>query len=162
MGYKIDLVRIIDGEKESFKNGRFNDYWQELSKYERESLEYGFFDRFFGNTERNASWFIANGNKIGFVFTGKSVEKGLFIVQFYIFKEYQHKGFGLLCAECLLRNNPGLVIVRYLDKNLPAKNFWHKVINQFSKKINGVCQYKETPFDEETTELTFSTHLSSN
>lgn len=158
----IHLVKIQDSEKEDFRSNEFAEYWDVLKSFGVEGDCFKNFDVFFGCNIGDAYWFVRNSQKIGFVMKHHLPKSGLCIDQFCMLEQYREKGLGTECVRTLLAEYPGVVTLSYLNENIRAKNFWHKIVDTFNDNVDesGRKVYG-TMFKDHSTLLQFTSHVQS-
>lgn len=122
-----------------------------IKEYEKELLnienpdKYKYLDSYWEKEDRYP-YFIDVDEKIGgFVLVNSHnlINKdGKNIAEFYIKKEFRNKKIGKTTAMKVFELFKGKWEVRELKENIPAQNFWRKVINEYTKN-----NYKEIFLD---------------
>lgn len=135
---------LVQADKES-KNILYNMmqlYYHELSKYEDDSAIFElnddgiypirYFDLYW--TERNRFPYLLklNDKNIGFVLIREREDGFLEIAEFFILNKYKGKGAGRFMANAVFNLHKGNWEIRTLVKNIPAQNFWRKIIKEKS------------------------------
>ena len=110
----------------------YEDYCNELNKYGAD-IEKQHIITAVMEYRRSAKWFPikVSGKEVGFIIVapGKfyTPELDYFIEQVYIAPEYRRSGIMKLNLDEMFKAMPGRYGLFILDKNYPAKGFWHKV-----------------------------------
>jgi len=105
-------------------DGRFG--YERLSLYWTDSNRYPFLIR-------------ADGHLAGFVFVRRGSEISgdadvWDMAEFFIVRGFRRLGLGMKAAHEIWRRFPGKWEVRVMDRNLKAKDFWARAINEFPGK----------------------------
>ena len=61
------------------------------------------------------------------------------IGEFFVMIKYRRMGIGLQVATELFNRHKGTWEVCYLRNNIPASNFWKKVVEQYTNNHYGIC-----------------------
>lgn len=126
---------------------------QLLEDYEKELLnsdsveEYKYLDSYWEKSDRYPYFIEVDDRVAGFVLINNYnlVEKSAKnIAEFYIKKDFRKLGIGKNAATKAFEMFPGAWEVRELRSNVPAQNFWRKVIGGYT---NG--KYKEIDLNNE-------------
>lgn len=94
----------------------FDSYWNEEGYYP-----------FIIRVEDKLAGFILVNKK------GSTSDVDWYLAEFYIVAKFQNKGIGRQVALQVINKFPGLWEIMQIPKNLPAINFWRKVIQQFTR-----------------------------
>jgi predicted acetyltransferase len=54
------------------------------------------------------------------------------IGEFFVMKKYQRDGIGTAVAKMILNRFPGNWLIYESKKNIPAQNFWRKIITEYT------------------------------
>lgn len=119
--YSYDFSEFSDddiNEYGYFGYSRIDDYWNEKGRYP-------FFIR-------------ANGKLAGLVLVRSCCEYNDLpdphnIAEFFVMKKYRHKGVGKAAAVKVFDMFPGGWEVSQWSNNLPARKFWEKVVDEYTK-----------------------------
>lgn len=112
-----------------------------LYEYEKEMLggepsEYKYLDLYWQKPNR-FPFFIKTDEKIvGFVLVNDYnllINKGKNIAEFYIRKEFRNSGIGKETSKQVFNLFPAKWEVRQIIENPQARNFWLKIISEFTK-----------------------------
>lgn len=124
-----------------------------IKEYEKELLnienpdKYKYLDSYW-EKENRFPYFIEVDEKIGgfiLVNSHNLINKdGKNIAEFYIKKEFRSKGIGKISAFKVFNLFTGNWEVRELKENIPAQNFWRKIIKEYTND-----DFKEIFLDNE-------------
>ncbi|NQX68680.1 GNAT family N-acetyltransferase [Paenibacillus alba] len=143
----MELIRI-SFEKKMILRNLMELYQYDMSDFEDDGEddvnEYGLFDYMFldhyWTEEGRFPFFIKQFGKLaGFVLVREIADgtKTKFsIAEFFILRKYRRHGIGKEVVYTVFEMFKGNWSVSWLEKNLPAKTFWTKVIQEYS---NGNC-----------------------
>lgn len=118
-------------------------YYYELSKYEDDSAifelnesgiyEIRYFDLYW-TEETRYPYLLKEGEKnVGLALVRKREDGYIEISEFFILNKYKGKGAGRFMANTIFDLHKGNWEIRTLLKNIPAQNFWRKVISNRMK-----------------------------
>lgn len=130
--YAHDFSEFIDLKLGA--DGRFG--YERLPLYWTDSNRYPFLIR-------------ADGHLAGFVFVRRgseiSSDRDVWdMAEFFIVRGFRRPGLGMKAAHEIWRRFPGKWEVRVIDRNLRAKKFWARAINEFlGKTIEPVLLEKD-------------------
>ena len=137
MEYK--LVKASKEDKKVLYN-MMQLYYYELSKYEDESAIFElnpdgtypirYFDLYW--TEKTRFPYLLKGDdkNIGLVLVREREDNYIEIAEFFILNKYQGKGAGSFMANTIFNLHKGNWEIRTLLKNIPAQNFWRKIVKE--------------------------------
>ena len=98
--------------------------------------EYGFaVDRYLRNPRLHAVLFLVDGDYAGFGLVDPDVslaENEYWMGQFFVMKRYRRMGVGRLGARHLFDKFRGKWEVGQMPLNLPARDFWRRVIGDYT------------------------------
>lgn len=131
----IELVRVKQ-EDEGILQNLIQFYIYEFTVFQDIKLEQsGFFAPFdlkpyWTEADLHAFFIMHEGELAGFAM----VESGdpNVILEFFIMRKFYRRGFGKAAAEKLFGLFPGNWSVTQVEKNEPARNFWRKVIGDYT------------------------------
>ncbi|WP_226676645.1 GNAT family N-acetyltransferase [Mesobacillus jeotgali] len=131
----IDLVRVKQ-EDEAILHNLIQFYIYEFTVFQDIKLEEnGSFVPFdlkpyWSEPDLHAYFMIYNGELAGFAM----VESGdpNVILEFFIMRKFYRRGFGKIAAFKLFDQFPGKWSITQVEKNEPARNFWRKVIGDYT------------------------------
>ncbi|MFC3749729.1 GNAT family N-acetyltransferase [Paenibacillus sp. GCM10012306] len=86
-----------------------------------------------------------NGATAGFALVDRllrSTEGQFYMTEFFVMKKYRRTGVGTWAAHKLFDMFPGDWKVSQVRANIPARNFWHRVIGSYT---NGAFQERFNP-----------------
>ncbi|MDT3428966.1 putative acetyltransferase [Paenibacillus forsythiae] len=94
------------------------------------------FDAYWTSGELYQPFLIkANNKTAGFVFVknydSKTARRHV-LEHFFVLKKYRSQGVGRRAASCIFRRSPGEWGLSQLENNLPAQQFWIKVITELT------------------------------
>nr|WP_170312163.1 GNAT family N-acetyltransferase [Paenibacillus sacheonensis] len=102
-------------------------------------FDYRFLDYYWTEEGRYPFFIMQFGKLAGFVLVRQTTEgakKKFSIAEFFILRKYRRRGIGKEAVYTVCEMFKGNWSVSWLEKNLPAKTFWTKVIQEYS---NGNC-----------------------
>ncbi len=129
---KVTLVSVDVGDREVLR--------KLLKEYQREILgkdpgEYKYFDFYWQSSTRFPYFIKVNSDVVGFVLINchtliqtESKNMG----EFYVQKEFRKRGIGKEAARQIFNLFPGRWEVRQLKENSSARDFWIKVIREYT------------------------------
>lgn len=137
MEYK--LVKASEKDKFLLHN-MMQLYYHELSKYEDESAIFElndkgiypirYFDLYWSENTRFPYLLKANGKNIGLVLVREREDSYIEIAEFFILNKYKGQGAGRFMANAIFELHKGNWEIRTLIKNIPAQNFWRKIMKE--------------------------------
>lgn len=89
--------------------------------------------------------FKVDGHIAGFALVDRllrSTEGQFYMCEFFVMQKYRRSGVGTWAAHKLFDMYPGEWKVSQVRANTPARNFWHKVIGEYT---NGAFQERFNP-----------------
>lgn len=89
--------------------------------------------------------FKVDGHIAGFALVDRllrSTEGQFYMCEFFVMQKYRRSGVGTWAAHKLFDMYPGDWKVSQVRANTPARNFWHKVIGEYT---NGAFQERFNP-----------------
>lgn len=116
-------------------------YAYDLSIFENKDLnefgEYGYryLDLYWIESKRHPFIIKVNGKLAGFILINKfayTEDAEWTVAEFFVLKKYRDRGIGKKSAFYVFDRFPGKWEVRTLNKNLVAKKFWRKTIQQYA------------------------------
>jgi predicted acetyltransferase len=131
----INLVRVKQEDELTLHN-LIQFYIYEFTVFQEISLEengsYAPFDLKPYWTEPNLHAFIIlyEGELAGFALI-ESGEPNV-ILEFFVMRKFYRRGFGKMAAIKLFDQFPGKWSITQVEKNEPARNFWRKVIGEYT------------------------------
>ncbi|MBT2641386.1 GNAT family N-acetyltransferase [Bacillus sp. ISL-41] len=131
----IDLVRVKQ-EEEQILQSLVQFYIYEFTVFQDIKLEvngsFAPFDLqpYWSEADLHAFFIMHDGDLAGFAM----VESGdpNVILEFFIMRKFYRKGFGKDAAVKLFDLFPGNWSITQVEKNEPARNFWRKVIGEYT------------------------------
>lgn len=140
----IELKKVKFEEKELFWNIN-QKYLYEMTKYypdeidENGNYHYGYFDDYFTDAKRSAFFITCNNKICGFIMINNYSYIGhnpnFVIAEFTIFPSYRRKHYAIDVIKQIFDLYHGKWEIKYNEKNIPAKNLWHKVTKEYNPKI---------------------------
>lgn len=137
MEYK--LVKASEKDKILLHN-MMQLYYHELSKYEDESAIFElndkgiypirYFDLYWSENTRFPYLLEANGKNIGLVLVREREDSYIEIAEFFILNKFKGQGAGRFMANAIFELHKGNWEIRTLIKNIPAQNFWRKIMKE--------------------------------
>ena len=114
-------------------------YEYEFSQYTGNTMDesglfgcYEFFETYLKD-EKNFSYIICfDGKLAGFALITERDKANFSLEEFFITYNYRNQGVGQFAVNYLLEAHKGKWSLVYTPKNLPSKNFWPKVIGEFT------------------------------
>ncbi|MEM7371913.1 MAG: GNAT family N-acetyltransferase [Bacteroidota bacterium] len=113
---------------------------------------YKYLDLYWLEEDRHPFFVKVDGNYAGFVLISKTFKiltdpDGHTIAEFFILRKYRKKGIGSEVAKRMFDQYSGSWEVSVVKKNVPALQFWEKVIQEYSsgKVKTHVFTPKENP-----------------
>ena len=136
----IDIQLAKYSEKHLLKN-MLELYFYDLSIFENNDLnefgEYGYryLDLYWIEPQRHSFIIRVNDKLAGFILVNQFVyteDAEWAIAEFFVLKKYRNRGIGKKSAFYVFARFPGKWEIRTFDKNLVAKKFWRKTIEQYA------------------------------
>ncbi|GGD86052.1 GNAT family N-acetyltransferase [Paenibacillus nasutitermitis] len=139
----MELIKV-SFEKKMILRNLMELYQYDMSLFEDNSEndvnEYGLFDYkyldHYWTEEGRFPFFIMESGKLaGFVLVREiadSESPKVSVAEFFILRKYRERGMGKEVAHKVFEMFKGNWSVSWLEKNLPAKAFWTKVIMEYS------------------------------
>jgi len=154
MEIQIDLVR--KEQKEILRN-LMEKYLYEFSQYENMDVNelglygYDYFDLYWIEEKRNAFFIRIDKKLAGFVMVNNIDETKMntnySISEFFIMFKYRRLKIGTYTIKNIFKKFPGKWEITYVQKNIPANNFWNKIIGEYTNgKFEKIIDYKK--FDD--------------
>jgi len=139
---EYELIEVSKNDKKIIYN-LMQLYYHELSNYADESAiielnkdgiyESKYFDLYWLEDTRFPYLLRENGQIVGCALVREREDGYLEIAEFFILNKYKGKGAGRFMANNIFNLHKGNWEIRTIIKNVPAQNFWRKII---SEKIN--------------------------
>lgn len=116
-------------------------YQYDFSEFEDTDLDdhamfgYAYLDHYWVEENRWPYLVRLDGKLAGFVLVSYHTllsGKGCSISEFFILRKYRRRGVGRKTARWIFDHHPGTWEVYEMEKNLPAQEFWHKVITEYT------------------------------
>lgn len=124
---------------------------QDINEHGR--FEYTYLDNYWTEPGRYPFLFKVAGKLAGFalvrVLSETNGVRTYAMAEFFILRKYRGKGLGRQAAESLFKMFPGRWRVSQEPNNLPARAFWHHVINDYTK--GNFTEIPEGPIQEFST-----------
>jgi predicted acetyltransferase len=145
----MELLKV-SFEKKMILRNLMELYQYDTSQFEDESdndvNEYGLFDykyldHYWTEEGRHPFFIMKSGKLAGFVLVREisvsdDVSPMFSMAEFFILRKYRMQGIGKEVAHKMFEMFKGGWSVSWLEKNLPAKTFWTRTIQEYS---NGDC-----------------------
>ncbi len=93
---------------------------------------YKYLDDYWAETERFPFLILIDRKIAGFVFVRQLAENKFEMAEFFIMRKFRRLGFGRKIALKIFEMFAGNWQISQINKNLPAQNFWRKVIGEFT------------------------------
>ena len=120
--YIAEMAQIIPGVRLGQPYPQFDLYWSEPDS-------------------RWPFWLKVDDANAGFALVSRDVQAAHFeMEEFFVVREYRHRGIGLAAARRLIGRYPGPWTITQRESNARAIAFWHRVLDGF------------VDYDETTTE----------
>lgn len=136
---EYELVKANNEDKNILHN-MMQLYYHELSKYEDESAIFelnneGFypiryFDLYWTEKTRYPYLLKLNDKNIGLALVREREDGYIEMAEFFILNKYKGKGAGRFMANTIFNLHKGNWEIRALVKNIPAQNFWRKIVRE--------------------------------
>jgi len=110
---------------------------------------YKYLELYWTEQERFPFLIKLDGNYAGFALIRKITQRELNIkhyysmAEFFVMKKYRKSGVGRHAAFYLFNSFPGKWEVAEMEENVPAQNFWRKIISEYTKG-----DYKEVQVED--------------
>jgi predicted acetyltransferase len=121
---------------------------QDVNEHGR--FEYTYLDNYWTEPGRYPFLIKSAGKLVGFalvrILSQTDGERTYSMAEFFILRKYRGKGFGRQAAVRLFDMFPGRWRVSQEPNNFPARAFWHKVINGYTK--GNFTEIPEGPIQE--------------
>ena len=154
----MELVRVKPEDKELLWNIN-QKYLYEMTNYYNDemdssgNLQYGYFDDYFSDPERQAFFFFDEQRLVGFAmihpYSSISGKPDHVLAEFTVFPVYRRKHLATAATGSLFDRFRGSWEVKYNEKNIAAKGFWNK--------ITAIYHPNMIRLNEEETVLVFDT-----
>jgi predicted acetyltransferase len=142
----LQIVKVPKEEKEILQNLMqfyFYDFSEFIDSDVKENGLYGkypYLDDYWVYENNRLPYLIKHeGKHVGFVLVRyieiEDKEPHYSIAEFFIMKKYRRLGFGKEVAIKIFDVHKGHWKVFQMEKNVPAKLFWNKVINEYTEGI---------------------------
>jgi predicted acetyltransferase len=131
----INLVRVKQEDELTLHN-LIQFYIYEFTVFQEIKLEqngsYAPFDLkpYWTEPDHHAFFILYEGELAGFALI-ESGEPNV-ILEFFILRKFYRRGFGKMAAIKLFDQFPGKWSITQVEKNEPARNFWRKVIGEYT------------------------------
>jgi predicted acetyltransferase len=131
----INLVRVKQDDELTLHN-LIQFYIYEFTVFQEIKLEqngsYAPFDLkpYWTEPDHHAFFILYEGELAGFALI-ESGEPNV-ILEFFILRKFYRRGFGKMAAIKLFDQFPGKWSITQVEKNEPARNFWCKVIGEYT------------------------------
>jgi predicted acetyltransferase len=131
----INLVRVKQEDELTLHN-LIQFYIYEFTVFQEIKLEengsYAPFDLkpYWTEPDHHAFFILYEGELAGFALI-ESGEPNV-ILEFFILRKFYRRGFGKMAAVKLFDQFPGKWSITQVEKNEPARNFWRKVIGEYT------------------------------
>ena len=114
-----------------------------------EQAQYGYpyLERYWAETGRTPFLIRVDGILAGFVLVFEYTLLGIpghMIAEFFVMRKYRRMGVGRLAAFAAFDRFPGHWEVSQIAENIPAQNFWRKVIAEYTRG-----NFREVMLDDE-------------
>jgi len=138
----IEIKKASIEEKSILRN-LLELYQYDFSEFDGSDIDehglfgYKYLDHYW--TEDNRYPFIirVNGKLAGFVLVRDLINTDNTIThcisEFFIMRKYRRQGIGKTVAQKVFDMFPGYWSVAQIEQNIPAQNFWRKVISEYTK-----------------------------
>jgi predicted acetyltransferase len=139
---EISIVSVAKEEKEILRN-LLEKYDFEFSQYHKLDVNnlglygYDYLDNYW--TEKNRfPYFIKVDDKLaGFIMVDDYPIEGLqtnwTMSNFFVMYKYRNLGVGSFCVNYMFDKHKGQWGLMYHPKNITSKNFWNKVVREYTK-----------------------------
>jgi predicted acetyltransferase len=118
-------------------------YQYDFSEFDAADIEpsgaygYPYLDKYWIEPGRTPFLIRVNGNLAGFVLVARydyisGLHDDWVVSEFFIMRKYRHNGVGEYVARYIFDQFPGNWQVGQITENLPAIEFWHKVIERYT------------------------------
>jgi len=135
----IQLLTVTPQQKQVLQN-LLQLYIYDFSEFVRIDVKanglytYKHFDDYFADSNRFAYLIKADGKYIGFVLVRWMEAEGYFsVAEFFVMKRYRRCGIGRAIAMQVFDKHKGRWQIRQMAGNKPAQQFWHSVIEVYTK-----------------------------
>jgi predicted acetyltransferase len=112
-------------------------YLYEMTNYyddpmdEEGNFHYGYFDEYFSDPKRMAYFIYSDDKLCGFAFINPYSFCGqnpdYTMAEFTIFPSFRKQHLASEAVKLIFSEYPGSWEIKYNEKNIPAKKFWHKI-----------------------------------
>ena len=137
----ISIVLISKGEKDILRN-LLEKYEYEWSQYDGRDVNdlglygYDYLDNYWTEENRFPYFVKVDGKLAGFVMVNdypiENMKTKYSMSEFFILYKYRKMGVGTFVVNEILKKYKGKWGLMYHPKNIISKNFWHKVIKDFT------------------------------
>ncbi|MDQ6420454.1 GNAT family N-acetyltransferase [Paenibacillus sp. LHD-117] len=142
----MELIKV-SFEKKAILRNLMELYQYDMSQFDADSdndvndyglFDYKYLDHYWTEEGRHPFLVIFSGKLAGFVLireitiAGDSVSK-FSIAEFFIMKKYRRQGIGKVVANKVFEMFKGNWSIAWLEKNVPAKSFWTRIISEYSE-----------------------------
>lgn len=140
-------LKQISFEKKAILRNLMELYQYDMSEFEDNSdndvnefglFDYKYLDHYWTEEGRHPFLVMKSGKLAGFVLVRDITEtigktQRFSLAEFFILRKYRGQGIGKEVAHKMFDMFKGNWSVSWLEKNLPAKRFWTKVISEYSR-----------------------------
>jgi len=160
----ISINLVAKGEKEILRN-LFEKYDYEFSQYNKIDVNelglygYDYLDSYW-NEKNRFPYFIKVDNKLaGFIMVDdylinyliKGLQTNWSMSNFFVMYKYRNKGIGAFCVNSMFDKHNGKWGIMYHPNNIISKNFWNKVVGEYTKgKYEIIKDKKEVGYEDGT------------
>lgn len=127
-------IRLADKlEKPQYKALLF-EYLQELAAFDEVGFDgsYSYFDAYWVEPSRFPYFICVDGNPVGLAMVRELASESYSIAEFYIPSTCRRNKVGQQAAHVLFKRHQGAWYVSQMIRNLPAQQFWRRVIDEFA------------------------------
>ena len=124
----VQMIELYNYDFSEFSNDDLNEYGY---------FGYPYIDNYWTEEGRYPFFIRVDGNLAGFVLVRSCCEYNNLkqphnIAEFFVLKKYRHNGVGRMAAIKVFDKYQGGWEVSQWDNNIPAQNFWQKVISEYT------------------------------
>jgi predicted acetyltransferase len=114
----------------------FSEFW-ELTVGADGRFGYGGLDRYWTDADRHPFFILVDGKLAGFVFVKRGPDffgngTAWDMAEFFVLRAYRRRGIGMQIAHVVWRQFKGLWIVRVMQANAAAREFWKRATSAFA------------------------------
>jgi predicted acetyltransferase len=138
---EISIIQVPVNEKEILRN-LMEKYLYEFTQYDNLGVNnlglcgYDYIDQYWTEENRFAYFIRVDGWLAGFMMVNDvkeiNVDTNYSMAEFFVIYKYRKSGVGTYAVNYALNKFKGKWQIRYHPKNITSKNFWNKIVNEYT------------------------------